>query len=310
MTPKISEQVHLIGKQGSLVGIMTRAASGSSSPKPTVVILNTGVTHRVGHQRMYVSLSRALAGLGFDVLRFDFSGIGDSEPRTDGLSPLDASLADLEEVLEWLKLTRGVSRIILVGLCSGADHAILHAQNDPRILGLVLMDPQIPTTTRFYVYYLLQRATRWRSYISVLMGRSNLVKLWKSGRVHRAQSNSEMRPASLENLRFDSSLKQSYRNVIANGAQILAVFTGDTWRQTYREQMLDAFPDIAFGDQLKIEFFGDTDHVFTKQEDRARLFEIVLDWIASLNAQLEEGAPESQVRQVPPAHREPAAGSF
>ena len=66
--------------------------------------------------------------------------------------------------------------------------------------------------------------------------------------------------------------------------QILAVFTGETTRQNYREQMLDAFPEIVFGDQLKLEFFPGTDHVFTSEKDRARLFDIVLNWMTSMNA--------------------------
>lgn len=282
MNLKINEHVHLLGRQRSLVGIMTRAPAAVSNQNPTVLILNTGIVHRVGHHRMFVSLSRALAGIGFNVLRFDFAGVGDSEPRTDGLSPLDSSLADLDEVLDWLEQERRISRVIMVGLCSGADHAILHCQSDPRVVALVLMDPSIPTTTRFYARYILQRATRLRSYISVAIGRSNLVRLWVSELIHGRRSASDTRPFSLENLRFHHYLRQSYRNAIGNGVQILAVFTGDTLRQTYREQMLDAFPDIAFGDRLKLEFLQSTDHVFTSQTDRARLFEIVLNWIASL----------------------------
>src|ERR1700758_5353576 len=103
MTKKISEQAVLMGNEHSLVGIMTSAIKAAPSPNPTVVILNTGIVHRVGHHRMFVTLSRALARAGFNVLRFDFAGIGDSEPRTNCLSPLESSLADLGEVLDWLE---------------------------------------------------------------------------------------------------------------------------------------------------------------------------------------------------------------
>ena len=77
MNSKINEQVYLLGKQHTLVAIMTRASGNAvaSNQKPTVVILNTGIVHRVGHHRMFVALSRALAGIGFNVLRFDFAGI-------------------------------------------------------------------------------------------------------------------------------------------------------------------------------------------------------------------------------------------
>jgi pimeloyl-ACP methyl ester carboxylesterase len=280
MIKKISERAVLLGKQRSLVGIMTRAVTGAPNSNPTVVILNTGIVHRVGHHRMFVTLARALAGAGFNVLRFDFAGIGDSEPRTDSLSPLDSSLADLGEVLDWLERERGISRVVLVGLCSGADHAILHGRSDARVAGLVLIEPTIPTTLRFYGHYILKHLTRLRSYISVALGRSGLLRLWM-GEFYGLRSKPDLRPASLEGLRFHNYLKHCYRDAIHNGVRIMAVFTGTATRQTYREQMFDAFPDIEFGDQLKLEFFQDSDHLFSSEKDRARLYDLVLNWMAT-----------------------------
>lgn len=294
MTRNIDDRVHLLGKRHSLVAILTRADPVTSRRNPTIVILNTGIIHRVGHHRMYVALSRELARIGFNVLRFDFAGVGDSEPRTEGLSPLDSALADIGEVLDWLEQERDTRQVVLIGLCSGADHAILHSHSDPRVVALVLMDPSIPTTARFYAHYILQRATRLRSYVSVAIGRSSLVRLWIRELLHGRKANADRRPVSLENLRFHHFLKQSYRNAINNGVQILAVFTGDTLRQTYREQMLDAFPDVLFGDRLKLEFFQGTDHVFTSLPDRARLFEIILAWIDSLRPPTHPQAPKSE----------------
>ncbi len=198
MIQKISEQAILLGEQHSLVGIMTRAVTAAPTWKPTVVILNTGIVHRVGHHRMFVTLARTLASVGFNVLRFDFAGIGDSKPRTDGLSPLDSSLADLNEVLNWLEQKRGISRVILIGLCSGADHAILYSNSDPRVAALVLIDPSIPTTVRFYAQYILRHLTRLRSYISVALGRSGLLRLWISELLYGLRSSANMRPVSLK----------------------------------------------------------------------------------------------------------------
>jgi pimeloyl-ACP methyl ester carboxylesterase len=279
MIHKIVEQAVLIGKEQSLVGIMTRAVMAEPNGKPTVIILNTGIVHRVGHHRMFVTLSRALAGIGFNVLRFDFSGIGDSEARTDSLPPLDSALADLKEVLDWLGRERSVSRVVLVGLCSGADHAILFSHKDPRVAALVLMDPSIPTTVRFYARYILQHLTRMRSFINVALGRSGLLKLWMGHVFFGVRSSANVRPDSLVGLRFHKYLKESYRRAIANGVQILAVFTGDLTRQAYREQMLEALPDVIFGSQLKLEFLSSSDHLFTSEKDRVWLIDIILDWI-------------------------------
>ena len=80
---------------------------------------------------MYVTLARELAARGQTVVRFDFSGIGDSEPRNDHLSPLAGCLADIKDVLDSVEGSHKLSRFILMGLCSGADHAVLYAHTDP-----------------------------------------------------------------------------------------------------------------------------------------------------------------------------------
>ena len=282
MNHKFTEQAVLVGTRHFLVGIMARSAAQPNT-KPTVVVLNTGIIHRVGHHRLSVTLARLLAGAGFNVLRFDFAGIGDSEARTDGLSPLESSLADLNDALDWLERERGVSRVVLVGHCSGADHAILHGHTDPRVVGLVLMDPSIPTTVRFYAHYILKHLTRLRSYVSVALGRSGLLRIWLGDLLYGLRSRTNARPVSLKELRFHKHLGLSYRNAIANGVQILAVFTGDTSRQTYQEQMLDAFPGIEFGNQLDLIFLQKADHLFSLERDRKRLFDLILDWTLLLH---------------------------
>ncbi len=78
MIHKFIERPVLLGAHRSLVGIETSPVAPERQPKPALVILNTGIMHRIGHHRMFVSISRRLAQEGHATLRFDFSGIGDS----------------------------------------------------------------------------------------------------------------------------------------------------------------------------------------------------------------------------------------
>jgi pimeloyl-ACP methyl ester carboxylesterase len=272
---KLIEQAVLLGKQRSLVGVIAPALGTDLSDNPTIVILNTAIVHRVGHHRMFVTMSRALAQAGFSVLRFDFSGIGDSEPRSDCLPPLESALADLTDVLDWLEKDRRSSRVILVGLCSGADHAVLHARNDPRVVGLVLIDPWIPPTARFYFEYITKRLTRLRSW-------TNLIS--RPPRIHRLsvrkRPGAGSRPLSLSDLSVQY-LEQSYHKAIGHRIQILAIFSDDAVWQSYPEQMIDAFPKVSFGSQLKREFLRESDHTFTREKDRAMLIELVVSWVKS-----------------------------
>ena len=145
----IREQAALFGARKSLVGIVTHDPAQARTNLPAIVILNAGIIHRVGPNRMFVGVARTLAANGHLVVRFDLSGIGDSEPRDDGLAPLEAALADIHEVINSLEATRQVRRVILVGLCSGADQSIIYGGRDSRIAGVVLIDPSVPRTPRY-----------------------------------------------------------------------------------------------------------------------------------------------------------------
>jgi len=87
---------------------------------------------------------------------------------------------------------------------------------------------------------------------------------------------------TLETLKFSPNLAQCYENSVANGIRILAAFTSISPRQTYRSQILDAFPQAAFKDSLKLEYFTHSDHLFSNQSDRSRLDQLVLDWLSAL----------------------------
>jgi dienelactone hydrolase len=279
LNARIGEQAVLLGSRQSLVGILTRPVPSGRSDDGAIVFLNTGVIHRVGHHRMFVTMARALARSGRMALRFDLSGIGDSEPRLDGLSPVEACLADIKDALDWLEQERQVRKVVLVGLCSGADHAILYGHTDPRVVGLVLMDPTIPATARYYLDYVSERLTRLPNWLNVLAGRSRILRVAAEQLLHILRPGRRARHITLQDLQFHPYLEESYRNTVARGLRILAVFTPESTRQTYREQILDAFPLVAFGDLLELEFLHGSDHTFSREQDRAKLIGRIFQWL-------------------------------
>jgi len=283
MNQKISEQAVLFGARASLVGIVAKATSAASPVRPAIVILNTGIIHRVGHHRMFVSMSRALAALGYTVLRFDFSGNGDSDPRDDGLSPVDACMAEIREAVDWLARDGTASRMILVGLCSGADHAVLYGHTDPRIVGLVLMDPYIPPTLRYYVHFIGRRLRQGSSWFNVLSGRSRTLRMLIRPMLHIAHPKRKAWPRGLQNRVPRQTVERHYQSSVDKGIEILAIFTEETTRQTYREQMIEALPNVSFGDRLRLEFFPGSDHTFKLESDRIRLIQLILRWVSAVN---------------------------
>jgi pimeloyl-ACP methyl ester carboxylesterase len=289
VTERISEKAVLLGQQKAMVGILTQPVVAElRGDRPAILILNTGIIHRVGHNRMYVNLSRALAQAGYVVLRFDLSGIGDSESRGDGLKPLDTALADIRDAIDVLERARQSEEVIICGLCSGADHAVLYGYTDPRVVGLVLMDPSIPPTARYYFAYIWRRLMRLSSWTRVALGRS----VFGRRLLERLAVALKLRPRapSLDDREVRSYLERVYQDSIALGIQFLAVFTAvEDTRQNYREQLFDAFPSVSFGAQLRLEFFEEANHTFMFESERVRLTQVIFDWLSRTNFTIRRG---------------------
>lgn len=283
-TDQTTEQVVLFGAKASLCGVVCRPV-GEVTGLP-IVVLNTGVIHRVGHHRMNVTIARRYAAKGHPVVRFDFGGIGDSPVQSDTLAPLDANLRSLREVCDWIETTFGLSRFVLMGLCSGADQSIIQAARDPRIAAVVLVDPSIPRTLRFYMKDVLKDLSRRVVWTNLATGRGNT---WARIRRLAGQSpeaamvgpgDEHFSRPELEHPDAIAFLEETYQGAIDNGTEIFAVFTGGhDYQHNYRTQLLDALPRVKFGKQLDLHFFADCDHTFTYERHRDQLFGLLDPWI-------------------------------
>lgn len=285
-----------VGLPGGKIGILTRPAVEPTSPRPVVVALNTGVIHRVGHARMYVALARRLAARGHTVLRFDLSGIGDSEKRHDALPTEDAALADIREVMDWLEGTAPPAPVALIGLCTGAHLAVLHGGMDSRVGGVIILDPFIPRTLRFYFTYFSKKAVRILrdppSWSGMKEAFGSAFKRTRRGPLGGTSEASFL--VRVEDPVVRAKIEQSFKTAILRRLKMLMVLTGGLPRQhNYGRQHLDAFPHLRFANLLSAEYWGDTDHVFSHPVDRERLFREVESWLDELT--LASTQPEERI---------------
>lgn len=120
-----------------LHGILHGAAAVGSAPGQAVIMLHGWGGCRLGPHRMFVDFARNLAAQGVSALRFDFRGRGESEGDL-GSACLDSMIADTRAALAFLReRLPGSPRIVLLGLCSGAEVA-LGAAADPAVSRLAL----------------------------------------------------------------------------------------------------------------------------------------------------------------------------
>jgi dienelactone hydrolase len=103
---------------------------------------NAGCVNRHGPHRTYVKMARRWAGVGFDVLRMDLAGIGDSPVAPGVQENLTYPPSGMEDIRRAMHELGSGGRFIIAGLCSGGDYAFQLGANDPGVVGAWLLNPR------------------------------------------------------------------------------------------------------------------------------------------------------------------------
>lgn len=274
------EKIVSFGADGGLIGVLC-VPSGERADVPHVVLLNSGLIHRVGASRLHVGLARTLAADGITTLRFDLSGIGDSERQSDTRSLQESVERDITAALAFLGSECGAMRFVLAGLCSGAYDAFQMALADSRVAGAVLIDLPGPFQTwRHIAHHLGARAFRlrsWRNPIAKLLRLLEaLVRLWQLDRA-------EGTAAVVEGVRPRAPFQTMQSNLdalLARNVRLYFIFTaGVPGNYNHRSQFRHRFPRAAAHEALSLEFLPESDHTFPRKCERSQLIGLVRDWI-------------------------------
>jgi hypothetical protein len=303
----MKERVVTFGPGGGLVGVLTeprRLRPNSAA----VVMSNVGLNHRVGPYRIWVELSRRLAGHGIASFRFDVSGLGDSAPRTDPLNDIERSVLDLEDALAWLA-ENVLPRFILVSLCSGTDNAHRVAVRDARVSGAVSLDGYSYMTPRALVHKHVGRwvaPKHWRRWL-----RRRFPSLFGLERDRRAVGAVD----EIYTREYPSRLQfeRDIARIVDRGARLLFVFSGET-SYLYRGQFWDWLERKDWGGGVAVEYYPKADHTFMFQAEREAMLSRVTEWIqhaiAAASARAEANPASRSPRLDVPRSGAPAEVDF
>ena len=87
-----------------------------------------------------VRMARSIAENGLPVLRFDFSGCGDSEDGLENVS-IEDMMVDIHCAVNALKKKTNVSECVIWGLRLGAGLGLIYSKKIGNVAGLILWEP-------------------------------------------------------------------------------------------------------------------------------------------------------------------------
>lgn len=150
----------------TLVGILSPCAQAGPARRGVLVIVG-GPQYRAGSHRQFTLLARALAARGIPVLRFDYRGLGDSGGAARTFEDVRADIGAAIDAFQ--AAVPGLQEVVLWGLCDGASAALFYGPGDPRVRGLVLLNPWARTaaglarsTLKHYYWQRLRDPALWR----------------------------------------------------------------------------------------------------------------------------------------------------
>lgn len=285
---------------GRLAGVLAEPLPAAARRGVAIVLANAGAVPHVGPNRLYVTMAREWAALGFRVLRLDIGGIGDSAPSggvPENHTYPPTAVSDLEHALEALR-AEGESRFVVAGLCSGA-HATFHLGVERPALrdveGLVMINPIVfywrpgdsldVSAWRTYQdsRYYRQKARDPRAWARLLRGRSNLrsVAATAGRRVVQVAGAVAARLRALLDPPVSGELAHDLPALVQGGRQVALVFSeGDPGLDQLRLQAARQVKRLVRHPRFRLWTLAGADHTFTPLDAQRRLRALLASYLA------------------------------
>jgi exosortase A-associated hydrolase 1 len=274
-------------------------------PQPSrqcgVLIVVGGPQYRVGSHRQFLLLARELASHGFPVLRFDYTGMGDSEGEQKSFENINADLRAAIDAFYQHHLD--LEQIVIWGLCDAASAALFYAYQDQRVKGLVLLNPWVYTTqgaakTYLKHYYLHRLFSRelWSKIVSgkfdVAASIGSLAPMVKkiisvSPKGNTDNGHTDSSQVILADLPLPERMKQGLERF---QNPVLCILSGDDLTASEFKELIAAdtgWQHLFSQPQIQRLDFDESDHTFSRSVWRNQVEEWTIDWLQKFEQSLQ-----------------------
>ena len=243
-----------------------------------VLIVVGGPQYRTGSHRQFVLLAREIASAGLPCMRFDFRGSGDATGERRTFENVDRDISAAIDA--FVARQSGLRKVVLWGLCDAASAACFVAPNEPRVAGLILLNPWVKTLegqsrTLLRHYYLerLLSVSFWKKLLSgdvaIKNSLSGLGSTVTSARGSRALDNSTLP------VRMARSLARAQKPV-------WVVLSGRDYVAREFEQALESVHWLGVIDKTRILRVDGADHTFSSARWRDEVARMSVQIVRSM----------------------------
>ncbi len=271
----MNEKIIKFGPEKNMLGIVSEPGNIDVANKPAILLLNSGLIHKVGPYRMSVDLARQLADRGYLVFRFDLPNIGDSITYKTTQAYKERTVAEIGSAMDVISKRYKIEKFVSIGLCTGAMNSHVIAVSDERVKGAVMLDAYAYPTLRFLVKRYANKLHK------VLYPQVLLKKL--VGLVRKPEYESDL--GLDEGVEYwqqppKSETSKDLLSMMSRDVGLLYIYSGGASEvYNYTDQFKDAFKSINFKNNVSVHHLSKMDHTFTLQNDRNEMLSILASWL-------------------------------
>ena len=309
----MTEEVATFGCNQSLVGIVTNPPSTQNKQDLAIIILGAGIVHRVGPNRLNVKIARNLKQLRFTTFRYDFSGVGDSVVRKDNLPYHKSVILETQEAMDYVQAATGIRLFLLLGICSGATNSFEVARKDPRVRGIILINPTggFDRSARAELAQYFGNRQKVQS-----MGKEkwfNPKNWWRAitGQIDYTNLKGilgfQARRLLFGQKKMLPHTESAFDNLcglIHQDVNVQFVISGGdpATKNHFGELLIEKFSQSQFDGKVSIDVVNHADHTFTSLSSQTQLFEVVKKFVLMCSSQTNlrdqiQGEPISEHRE-------------
>jgi dienelactone hydrolase len=273
----MSERAITFGATSALVGILTQPEGAARRGVPAVLMSNVGINHRVGPYRIQVDLARALAQKGVTSLRFDVSGMGDSETRKGVPEGSDVGLADLREAMAFLEKKAGATSFLPVGFCSSVDAAHALALADERVRGVCYIEGYAYRTRGFWKRYPLRftERARWARILAARFPK----RFPPPGGGTVSSGAGAPHSVFVRDVPTRERFATDVGTLARRDVRLLFLYSGGDTSFNHLGQFDELMAGQDLRGKVEVDYYPKADHTFFRTADRERVIERVCRWV-------------------------------
>lgn len=277
----------------ALIGILHKPEQ--ARPRGVMFVVGGGPQYRSGGHRQLTLWSRKLCSEGYAAFRFDYRGMGDAQGQFVGFEGISDDIA--AAIDRFFESVPEMKEAVLWGECDAASAILFYAHRDPRVKGIVLLNPWVRTEAgeakailRFYYLQRLMQPSFWKKVFSFgfnpFASASAAVKLMQAS---KSNATATTLPSAAEQPGTDISSTAALPDRLLSGltkfrGPIMLVLSG-------RDLIAREFDELvktnkAWQAQFQVKAIQrhdspESDHTFSSAAQRNQVVGWGLDWLRS-----------------------------